>query len=876
MSDTPKTIRLKDYTPPAFSASTINLDICFNDDHALVTARVNYHRAEGEPKDTPLSLDGRGLSLERVAIDGMDLPSADYDRNDNSLLVRTSLDNFCLEVTTRVSPDTNKSLEGIYRSGPCYCTQMEAQGFRRMTYFTDRPDVLSVYTTRLEADQETCPVLLANGNLVESGELPENRHFALWHDPHPKPCYLFALVAGDLALVTDRFQTMSGRWVDLRFYIEHGNEGRTAHAIRSLQAAMQWDEETWGREYDLDIYMVVAVNDFNAGAMENKGLNIFNSALVLASPETATDGDFESIEGVIGHEYFHNWSGNRVTLRDWFQLSLKEGLTVFRDQEFSSDLNSRGVKRINDVRMLRAVQFPEDAGPMAHPIRPPEYIEIDNFYTTTVYEKGAEVIRMMQTIVGKEAFRKAVELYFERFDGGAVTTDDFAATIQESTGVNLGVFLRWYSQAGTPQLKIDWEHDADAGTMTVHCQQTCRETRETTEKLPFQIPLSMALVGSDGNDLPITLAGASTPLAEHVLQITEKEQSFVFEGVTEGTTPSLLRGYSSPVRLTTAHSETDLLFLLSSDNDAFNRWEAGQTLATTEILRQVEDGTGAPSSSELIAAFGDVLRDYSTDPAFAAEALMLPPESSLAQEMKIIDVDGIHTERRRLIASIATAHRELLESVHATLRETPGDDIGAAAMGRRSLSNLCLAYLASLEDDRALELVRTQFNAARNMTESFSALALLSNHQGAACEEALAAFRDKWSHDFLVMNKWFGVQAMSRLPGGAERVRALARDELFDNDNPNRMRALYGSFSRNAICFHETSGSGYELVADALIEFDRKNPLVAGRMATAFNLWRRHTPARRDLMRAQLKRILATPDLSTNVFEVASRAVGDD
>ncbi len=873
MSDQPATIRLTDYTPPAFDASTVHLDIDFQNDHALVTSRVNYHRTEAASPGALLQLDGENMTLVHVAIDGIDLAPENYAETKSGLTITTSAVNFCCEITTRVEPDNNKALEGIYRSGPCYCTQMEAQGFRRMTYFPDRPDILSVYTTRLEADFESCPQLLANGNLVESGSLPADRHFALWHDPHPKPSYLFALVAGDLALVEDTFTTMNGREVALKFYVEHANEDRCSHAIRSLQASMKWDEETWGREYDLDIYMVVAVNDFNAGAMENKGLNIFNSALVLARPDTATDGDFESIEGVIGHEYFHNWSGNRVTLRDWFQLSLKEGLTVFRDQEFSSDMNSRGVKRINDVRGLRAFQFPEDAGPMAHPIRPPEYIEIDNFYTTTVYEKGAEVIRMMQTIVGKEAFRQAVEVYFEKYDGCAVTTDDFIATIEESTGADLGVFSRWYAQAGTPQLNVTWIHDSESATLAFHFEQTCRATRETTDKLPFQIPVKVALIGADGLEVRSSLKGSGTQEIEHVFQVTEATQDFILEGVDKSATPSILRGFSAPVRLTTAHTEDELLFLLASDNDAFNRWEAGQTLATRHILKGVDTHGANEDNARLVAAFGAVLNDYAADPAFTAEALILPPENSLAEEMEIIDVEGIHRERRSLLRAITQAHRSTFERVHRELRDTPGDAVDAATMGRRRLANVCLAYLASIEEPETTSMVMEQFETARNMTESFSALSILTDIDCAERTTALESFREQWADDFLVMNKWFGVQSMSRLRGGADRVRALTADPKFDDSNPNRVRALYGSFSRNAINFHDVSGDGYVLLAEALIELDSKNPMVAGRMVSAFNLWRRHTPGRQLLMKAQMERILATEGLSKNVFEVVSRAL---
>ncbi|MCG5535535.1 aminopeptidase N [Ectothiorhodospira mobilis] len=873
---TPRAIRLEDYAPPQWRVDTVHLDFDLDPERTRVRSRMELTRLAHAP--VPLVLNGQDLGLEGLQVDGRDWPE-DRRSLEAERLVLHDLPATCVvELETVLEPRANTALEGLYVSGGNFCTQCEAEGFRRITWFPDRPDVLTVYTVRLEADRDTCPVLLSNGNPVETGDLPGGRHYAVWHDPFPKPSYLFALVAGDLVCQQDRFTTRSGREVDLRIYVQRHNLDRCDHAMASLKKAMRWDEETFGREYDLDIYMIVAVDDFNMGAMENKGLNVFNSKYVLARPETATDDDFVAIEGVIAHEYFHNWSGNRVTCRDWFQLSLKEGLTVFRDQEFTADQSLRAVKRIHDVQHLRSLQFPEDAGPMAHPVRPRSYIEINNFYTMTVYEKGAEVVRMIQTLVGREGFRRGLDLYFQRHDGQAVTTEDFVRAMEDATGRDLGPFRLWYEQAGTPHLEVDGHQDAATATYRLTVRQSCPPTPDQPEKRPMHIPLRMALLDPSGRPLPLRLHGdgdGEAPPMERVLDVTEAEQTFVFQGVEAPPVPSLLRGFSAPVKLQFPYTHEDLAFLMAHDGDDFNRWEAGQQLAVKVLLAQVralQAGEEPRLDPALEAAFARVLEDEALDAALVAEALTLPGEGYLAEQMEVVDVDAIHRARRFTRQALGRALAGRWRARHDALADSRGGD--AVAMGRRRLRDLCLAYLCAPGGKEALALARSRYEQAQDMTGTMGALRALMDHPGPERDEALADFEARWRQDPLVLDKWFALQAASGAPGTRERVEALMAHPGFSLRNPNRVRALLGTFAMgNPVHFHAADGEGYRLVTEAILELDALNPQVAARLATSLVRWRRFDAARQERMRAALERIVARPGVSPDVYEVASRAL---
>ncbi|SFM24108.1 aminopeptidase N [Ectothiorhodospira mobilis] len=873
---TPRAIRLEDYAPPQWRVDTVHLDFDLDPERTRVRSRMELTRlVDGS---APLVLNGQDLGLEGLQVDGRDWPEDRRSLEPERLVLHDLPATCVVELETVLEPRANTALEGLYVSGGNFCTQCEAEGFRRITWFPDRPDVLTVYTVRLEADRATCPVLLSNGNPVETGDLPGGRHYAVWHDPFPKPSYLFALVAGDLVCQQDRFTTRSGREVDLRIYVQRHNLDRCDHAMVSLKKAMRWDEETFGREYDLDIYMIVAVDDFNMGAMENKGLNVFNSKYVLARPETATDDDFVAIEGVIAHEYFHNWSGNRVTCRDWFQLSLKEGLTVFRDQEFTADQSLRAVKRIHDVQHLRSLQFPEDAGPMAHPVRPRSYIEINNFYTMTVYEKGAEVVRMIQTLVGREGFRRGLDLYFQRHDGQAVTTEDFVRAMEDATGRDLGPFRLWYEQAGTPRLEVDGHHDAATATYRLTVRQSCPPTPDQPEKRPMHIPLRMALLDPSGRPLPLRLHGdgdGEAPPVERVLDVTEAEQTFVFQGVEAPPVPSLLRGFSAPVKLQFPYTHEDLAFLMAHDGDDFNRWEAGQQLAVKVLLAQVralQAGEEPRLDPALEAAFARVLEDEALDAALVAEALTLPGEGYLAEQMEVVDVDAIHRARRFTRQALGRALAGRWRARHDALADSRGGD--AVAMGRRRLRDLCLAYLCAPGEKEALALARSRYEQAQDMTGTMGALRALMDHPGPERDEALADFEARWRQDPLVLDKWFALQAASGAPGTRERVEALMAHPGFSLRNPNRVRALLGTFAMgNPVHFHAADGEGYRLVTEAILELDALNPQVAARLATSLVRWRRFDAARQERMRAALERIVARPGGSPDVYEVASRAL---
>jgi aminopeptidase N len=881
----PQAIHRKDYRPPEYLIDTVDLDFDLGEERTVVKAVLDVRRTKDCPKGAPLALDGEDLTLEGVKVDGRALASSEYSLDgEGRLLIPNLPDRSKVETQVTMKPQENTQLSGLYKSSGNFCTQCEAMGFRRITFFPDRPDVMARYTTKITADRAKYPVLLGNGNKTAGGDAPGGRHWALWTDPFPKPSYLFALVAGDLRAHAGDFTTRSGKQVRLEIWVEPQNIDKCEHALRSLQDSMRWDEERYGREYDLDIYMVVAVNDFNMGAMENKGLNIFNSKYVLARPETATDDDYEGIQGVIGHEYFHNWTGNRVTCRDWFQLTLKEGLTVFRDQQFSADMTSAAVKRIADVRTLRVGQFPEDAGPMAHPIRPDSYISMDNFYTSTVYRKGAEVIRAMHVLVGEAGFRKGMDLYFERHDGQAVTCVDFRQAIQDGSGVDLSRFERWYEQAGTPVLSAVGEHDARAGTYTLTLRQRYPEASKTAAGEPCRpvpIPVVTALLGSRGQHLSMRLQGepADAAMGERTLLLDEQERTFTFVGITERPVPSLLRGFSAPVKLEVERSRDELAFLMANESDPFNRWDAGQELATKLILSLAQDWAAKrPLALDpaFVAAFQRLLSDNHLDPSLKALALSLPTELQLAQEVTPIDPDALHAAREFVRRELRDGLGPMLKALYlqyATSGVPYKND--KRSIGQRRLKNVALAYLSLREDEMAAHRPLEQLRAADNMTDASAALSVLANLECPERETALDEFYAQWKRDPLVLDKWFTVQAVSSLPATVERVRALTRHADFTLKNPNRVRALVGAYvMSNLVRFHAADGAGYEFLGDVVLELDPLNPQVAARMVSAMNQWKRFEPKRRELMKAQLERIVAKQGLSKDTYEIVARALG--
>ena len=882
---TPAAIQLKDYRPPEFLIEQADLRLDLDAADTRVESRLSIRRNPAATRgDGDLHLDGEQLTLDEVALDGTVLPPAEYQQTDTALIVRRVPDRFVLTTKVRICPEANTALEGLYVSKDLLCTQCEAEGFRRITYFIDRPDVMTRFRVTLTADPARYPVLLSNGNPAGEETLADGRHLARWDDPFPKPCYLFAVVAGDLALVEDRFRTRSGRDVALRIYVEPENRDKCDHAMASLKRAMAWDEANYGREYDLDLFMIVAVSHFNMGAMENKGLNIFNAKYILARPDTATDQDFAGIEGVVAHEYFHNWTGNRITCRDWFQLSLKEGFTVYRDQEFSADMGSRGVKRIGDVRMLRARQFAEDSGPMAHPVRPDAYIEINNFYTATVYEKGAEVVRMQANLLGPERFRAATDLYFQRHDGQAVTTDDFVACMEAAGGLDLGQFRRWYSQAGTPVLECSDDWDPTSGTYELEVRQHTPATPGQPDKLPLHIPLAVGLIGSDGSDLPARLVGEDrTPAAgTRMVELRSPVERFRFDGLAERPIPSLLRGFSAPVRLRYPYSDDDLMFLMAHDSDGFNRWDAAQSLAQRRLLALVDDPSLSPPASTadgFIDAFRRALLDRDAEPALLAEVLALPSESYLADQMAVVDVDGIHRARETLGAAIGRLlHDDLLAVYHAH-HDTGPVAMDHASAGRRALKNRVLALLMQAPDPEVLDLCDSQYHAQNNMTDVIAALALLTDGSGADREalagSALSHFYRRWRGEPLVIDKWFAIQAQSSRTGALDRIRALQQHPDFTLTNPNRVRSLIGAFAMgNPVQFHAADGRGYEYLASQILALDPLNPQIASRLLYPMTRWRRHDEGRQTLLREQLQRIAATPSLSNDCYEVVSKSLG--
>jgi len=863
-------IYLKDYQPPVFLVDRVALTFTLHPAATEIVSTVQYRRNPLVASGSVLELDGHDMELLSIKLNGDALSQTAYQLHAQGLRILDTPDAFELEITTRINPEANTVLEGLYRSGGNYCTQCEAQGFRRITFYQDRPDVMAAFSVRIVADKATNPVLLSNGNPVGHGDLPDGQHWAEWHDPFAKPCYLFALVAGGLSCVEDQFTTASGRDVTLRIFTEPHHIDQCGHAMASLKRAMRWDETRFGLEYDLDLFMIVAVDDFNMGAMENKGLNIFNSRLVFASPETASDDDYISIEAVIGHEYFHNWTGDRVTCRDWFQLSLKEGLTVFRDQEFTADTHSRAVKRIEDVRLLRTHQFAEDAGPMAHPIRPDSYMEINNFYTVTVYEKGAEVVRMYQSLLGVDGFRCGMDLYFQRHDGQAVTTEDFLAVMADANDMDLSQMQRWYDQAGTPKLTVRMDYNAQKQTCTLHCCQSCPATPGQSEKLPFLIPLAVGLLLPDGSEQILQMDGeAEAGGTSSTLLIREAEQSFTFVNVVEQPLPSLLRDFSAPVELDYPYSPANNAFLMQHDSDAFNRWAAAQRLSMQTILSML---AGDAPDWVLFEAFVHVLHDSSLDAALKAEALTLPSEADIAEACTPFDPAAIHAAREHLRHLIAARLRSNFEDSYQRLSAASGADDNA--MQQRKLKNVCLAYLTMLNDQQAIDLASHQFDSATNMTDQYAALAALADCDCPERQQALAAFEQQWRSETNVMDKWFAVQAASSLPGALERVQTLMAHEAFDLRNPNKVRAVIGTFAlRNPAAFHAADGSGYEFVADQVLALDAMNPQIASRMVRALMNWKRLEAGRSALNRAALQRIAEHEGLSGDVFEIVSKSL---
>ena len=882
-TEQPQMIYLKDYQAPDYLIDETHLTFELFEDHTLVHAQLLMRRNPARGAGLPaLALDGQQLELLSVSLDDIELTAEDYQLSDSHLILHPTSEQFVVDTSVRIHPESNTALEGLYKSGGMFCTQCEAEGFRKITYYLDRPDVMSKFTTTVVAEQHSYPILLSNGNPIASGPDEDGRHWATWEDPFMKPAYLFALVAGDLWCVEDTFTTMSERTVALRIYVEPENIDKCQHAMTSLKKSMRWDEETYGREYDLDIFMIVAVNDFNMGAMENKGLNIFNSSAVLARAETATDAAHQRVEAIVAHEYFHNWSGNRVTCRDWFQLSLKEGFTVFRDSEFSADMNSRTVKRIQDVAYLRTHQFAEDAGPMAHAVRPESFIEISNFYTLTVYEKGSEVVRMIHTLLGAEGFRKGSDLYFERHDGQAVTCDDFIKAMEDANGADLSQFKRWYSQAGTPRLAVSEHYDAQQHTYSLTFAQSCPATPDKIEKLPFVIPVELGLLDAGGSEIALQLAGeAAASGTSRVLSVTEAEQTFTFVGINEKPLPSLLRGFSAPVKLSFDYSRDQLMFLMQHDSDGFNRWDAGQQLAVQvlqELIAQHQRGEALVMDQRLVEALRTVLGNEQLDQAMVAEMLSLPGEAYLTEISDVADVEAIHVAREFARKQLADSLFDALWTRYQANREVSKATpyvAEAEHFARRALQNIALSYLMLSGKPQVLAAALEQFEHSDNMTERLTALAVLVNSPYEAEKAAaLASFAEQFKDNPLVMDQWFSVQAGSTLPGGLQRVRELMQHPAFTIKNPNKVRALVGAFAgQNLINFHAADGSGYRFLADLVIELNGFNPQIASRQLAPLTRWRKYDAARQALMKAELERIRSSGELSSDVFEVVSKSL---
>jgi aminopeptidase N len=882
-TDTPQTIYRKDYTAPTYQVETVELGFDLDPARTIVANRMTLRRNPDSVR-RDIELYGEDIELVAIRLNGKTLDESAYAIEGTVLRIPNAPDTVTLEIETMCVPESNTTLSGLYVSNGNFYTQCEAEGFRRITWFPDRPDVMAKYTVMLRADKDKYPVLLSNGNLLEEGELPDGRHYALWEDPFKKPSYLFALVAARLVCQEEKFKLQDGRTALLQVWVEEGNLDKTDYAMQSLKHSIRWDEERWDLELDLDRFMIVAVGDFNMGAMENKGLNIFNTKFVLANPRVATDIDFQGIEAVVGHEYFHNWTGNRVTCRDWFQLSLKEGLTVFRDQEFSADMigtdTGRAVTRIDQVRTLRQAQFPEDAGPMAHPVRPDSFVEINNFYTVTVYEKGAEVVRMYQTLLGREGFRKGMDLYFDRHDGQAVTCDDFRMAMADANGRDLSQFERWYSQAGTPIVQAETRYDEAARTYELRLIQSCPATPGQAEKLPFHIPVAVGLLGKDGRDLPLIIDGQQKGTTA-VLELTEADQTFVFTDVPEQPTPSILRDFSAPVVLKHGYSDAELVHLFNHDSDPVNRWEAGQRLAMGRLLMLtgMAGANGGADALDLDDVFVEAMRkmlaDETLDPAFREQALLLPTESMIADQLDVVDPLAIHTARQFMRADIGARLRtELLDQYQAN--QTPGEySPDAASIGKRSLKNLCLSYLCAAPDAESLALAERQFDEATNMTDRIAALGALVHARAPVAPDALQRFYDEFQGEALVVDKWFMMQATSSSTDVAA-VRALMKHPAFTLRNPNRARSLVAAFcTGNPVQFHAPDGSGYAFWAEQVIALDALNPQVASRLSRAMDRWRRYAPALQEHMRKALQQVAGQAKLSNDVREVVSKALAN-
>jgi aminopeptidase N len=878
----PTPIYLKNYTVPEYLIHSVELNFVLDAENTQVTSRLTLQKNPASlSKDQALELNGENLTLISLALDGVALTPADYQLSPNALIINTlpQESHFVITQKNTLNPKANTALEGLYLSNGMLCTQCEAQGFRKITYFLDRPDVMTRFTTTLIGDKTLYPKLLSNGNKIACGELENNQHWVTWEDPFAKPCYLFALVAGQLEVIEDHFTTMTGRDITLQIFVESHDADKCAHAMQSLKHAMSWDEKVYGREYDLDLYMIVAVGHFNMGAMENKGLNIFNTKFVLARPDTATDVDYEDIEGVIAHEYFHNWSGNRVTCRDWFQLSLKEGFTVFRDQEFTADHTSRGVKRIEDVILLRTRQFSEDSGPLAHPIRPDSYLEINNFYTLTVYEKGAEVVRMLHTLLGATGFRKGCDLYFSRHDGQAVTCDDFVKAMEDANRVDLSQFKLWYSQAGTPVVQVKQSYDAEQQTLTLQLTQSHPPTPGQTYKAPLHIPVKVGLLNPEGTATVANLTGFKnlSGLSEVVLELTQTKQSFVFESLPQQPVVSVLRGFSAPVKLVMTQSLEDMGFLLANDSDLFNRWEAGQKLIATIIFGLVDDiqkQRALQFNPIMVDAFRKLMLQQWEDLSYFSLLLTLPTESYLAEQMTVVDVEAIHQAREFVRYNLAEQLQTQFFNLYQTYHKEESGQFDAGAIGRRRVKNACLNYLTVLETEQTQQLGLMQFKQAKNMTDQMAALTAIVNSYHPKKSDCLSAFYQQWQAEALVIDKWFALQASSFMPNTFATVQALMNHPAFDLKNPNRVRSLIGAFSQNnPLHYHAANGEGYQFLADQVIALNSLNPQIASRMITALTQWRRFDSHRQQLIKAQLERIMQTPDISPDVYEIASKSL---
>ena len=861
---------LKDYQPPDFGISQTRLQFFLEAERTRVVSHLQMHRNTAD-KNAALVLDGVELELLELQVDGRKLSPEEYRLDEDSLTIGDLGDSFEICCDVMIDPAANTRLEGLYLSNGNFCTQCEAEGFRYITYYLDRPDVMSVFSTEIHAERKTCPLLLSNGNRVESGEEGE-RHWVRWEDPYPKPSYLFALVAGDLACIEGDYVTRSGRDVQLQIFTEHHNSDKCEHALHSLQKAMRWDEEVYGLEYDLDLYMVVAVDDFNMGAMENKGLNVFNTKYVLANPETATDDDYLAIEGVIAHEYFHNWTGNRVTCRDWFQLSLKEGLTVFRDQEFSADMFSRAIQRIGDVRVLRNHQFSEDAGPMAHPVRPASYQEINNFYTATVYNKGAEVVRMMHCMLGAENFRKGMDLYFERHDGQAVTTDDFRAAMQDASGIDLTRFQRWYEQAGTPRIDISREYDAHSGQLTLKVTQNAGTTQGELNR-SFHMPMRLALFDRRGQALELNGGGE----LEQVIDIREPETLLTFEDMPPRVMFSAFRGFSAPVIVTTDLDDGELASLMVHDSDAFNRWEASQQLATRTMLTMLEQEAGdwSETSRALASAFSDLLTHEPLDQALVAEMLVLPGEKYIGEMLEHVDVHKVRAVREALKHAIAGGNEEQLLAHYRDCVSTGPYRPDADAMARRRLKNVCLGYLLHLEKPDYFELCERQFDAVDNMTDQAACLQVVVHCRHPLRERIVSEFYQQWKDNALVIDKWFAVLGSSQLDDALDQIKPLFDHPAYTLNNPNRARSLLGSMIANSTAFHQADGAGYAYAAQKILQLDAINPQVAARLANPFVHWRKLVAGQDQLMKSQLEFMLAQDEVSNDLNELLTTSLKD-